>query len=593
MADDAPDSKWLEPAVPTGDGTADIMAVQDLPQPANLRIHMRGNYRTLGAEAPRRFLQIVSGEGHAPIQTSGSGRLELAHWIASPENPLTARVMVNRIWQYHFGRGLVATSDNFGRLGDPPSHPELLDWLATRFVESGWSIKAMHRLLLATQTYQQACTENPDALRIDPENRLIWRMPRRRLTAEEVRDSMLAVSGALDLTSGGSLFTDGFGPGDESRKLYVVDISSRDPYRPFESTRRSVYLPVLRNARPEALKLFDVANEQASTAVRGETTVAPQALFLLNSPFMRQRSLELAIAVLGEAKRQNAADDESAASEAQATERVYLGVLGRLPTAEEQSSVREFLELYQRRYVESQIPPAELETFASKAAARYEASVRETSGLQGYYRSDAIEFDGASRSLRIDLPPRPTNAANSITIELWLRPEEVRTATAVGCDDPQARVWRIGTEARQENEQPVNRLFYEFYAGGAGGRIVPEGPAAAVPTSKWSHVVATYGDGKRRLYLNGALIHEQPAGSVMRPFNAPLVIGARGDRNEWFRGRIDHVSVYDRALSEAEAQRHYRLFQEYFWPKDNFQRLFAWRAFCQTLLCSNEFFYVE
>ena len=127
--------------------------------PTDLRVHLRGDRLTLGVAAPRRFLQIIAGEGHAPLATAQSGRLELARWIASQDNPLTARVMVNRVWQHHFGTGLVATTDNFGVRGDRPSHPELLDWLATEFVKSGWSVKAMHRLILLSATYQ---TERPE-----------------------------------------------------------------------------------------------------------------------------------------------------------------------------------------------------------------------------------------------------------------------------------------------------------------------------------------------------------------------------------------------------------------------------------------------
>jgi len=347
MADAAPDSKWLEPTIAAPDGgQATVMAVQDLPQPANLRVLLRGNYRTPGAETPRRFLQIIAGSGHPPLQTKGSGRLELARWIASAEHPLTARVMVNRIWQHHFGRGLVATSDNFGRLGEPPSHPELLDWLARRFIESGWSMKAMHRLMLLSSTYQQSCVENATAQQIDPENRLWWRMPRRRLSAEEIRDAMLAVSGMLDATMGGTLFTEGYQPGDESRKLYVVDISSKDPFPPFQSPRRSIYLPVLRNARPESLKLFDVANEHAPTAVRGETTVAPQALFLLNSPFVRQQSEQLALRLL------DGCDVPSHAlagdAEARTIDHAFQLLFGRPALPHEIERVRGFLDEYRK-----------------------------------------------------------------------------------------------------------------------------------------------------------------------------------------------------------------------------------------------------
>src|SRR5262249_17805928 len=137
-------------------------------------------------------------------QTSQSGRLELARWIASKDNPLTTRVMVNRLWQHHFGTGLVATSDNFGTRGEKPSHPELLDWLAWRFAHDGWSLKTMHRLILLSSTYQMACISSAEGLKADANNWLLWRMPRRRLEAEALRDAILAVSGRLDRQVGGS-----------------------------------------------------------------------------------------------------------------------------------------------------------------------------------------------------------------------------------------------------------------------------------------------------------------------------------------------------------------------------------------------------
>ncbi len=269
--------------------------------------------------------------------------MQLARWLASAEHPLTARVMVNRIWQHHFGRGLVATSGNFGKLGARPTHPELLDWLASRFVESGWSVKAMHRLMLLSSAYQQGDDASDLAFQRDPEDELLRSMRPRRLEAEEVRDSLLAISGRLDTTVGGTLFTEGYTANDEKRKLYVVDISGKDPFPPFEHPRRSVYLPVLRNARPEALRLFDVANEHESCSVRGETTVAPQALFLLNSPFVRESAAALAERLL-----RDSAGVDPAQRESQMTDRLYTGALGRPPTAEERDRVGSFVSRYAR-----------------------------------------------------------------------------------------------------------------------------------------------------------------------------------------------------------------------------------------------------
>ncbi|MFI5458125.1 MAG: PSD1 and planctomycete cytochrome C domain-containing protein [Isosphaerales bacterium] len=271
-----------------------VMAVKEA-LPRDLRVHVRGNRFQLGQLVPRRLPLILTGGIPTPIETKQSGRLELARWIASPSNPLTARVMVNRIWQHHFGTGLVATSDNFGTRGDPPSHAALLDWLATRFVRSGWSVKSMHRLLLNSSTYQRAAGTSPVALRNDPGNRLVSHMPRRRLSAEEVRDAMLAVSGQLDRKIGG---------GDSAEVLYkeaeVQDakrgfapnrMQSDHPF--YDTPRRSLYLPVVRNAQPDALALFDAADPNAVTTARNDTTVPSQSLYLMNSSFVRDQSRQL------------------------------------------------------------------------------------------------------------------------------------------------------------------------------------------------------------------------------------------------------------------------------------------------------------
>jgi mono/diheme cytochrome c family protein len=320
-------------------------------KPVDLKIHLRGNRLTLGAVAPKRFLQIIAGEGCAPIATKQSGRLELARWIASKENPLTARVMVNRIWHHHFGAGLVATTDNFGSRGDRPSHPELLDWLAGEFVRSGWSVKKLHRLILLSATYQQGGRNDERAARLDPNNRLLWRFPRQRLDAEALRDAMLAVSGRLTRTVGG----------DESGELLfnsgeVID-KNRDYFRPNQlkgdhpiyttSTRRSIYLPVVRNATSDLFALFDGADPNGVTAVRNDTTVASQALYLMNHPFVRDQAAHLAKRILSDAKATDA-------------ERVAIGfraALGREPRAEEVKEITAFLTRYEKLAGEKGLTP--------------------------------------------------------------------------------------------------------------------------------------------------------------------------------------------------------------------------------------------
>jgi len=174
-----------------------VHAVAEGAKPADIRVHIRGNPANLGEEAPRRFLAIIAGDD-PPAFSQGSGRLELAKAIASPDNPLTARVFVNRVWMHHFGRGIVGTPSNFGTLGEAPTHPELLDDLASRFVADGWSVKRLHREIMLSSTYQLGGRYDERNAQVDPDNRLLWRMNRRRLEVEPWRDAMLVVAGTLD-----------------------------------------------------------------------------------------------------------------------------------------------------------------------------------------------------------------------------------------------------------------------------------------------------------------------------------------------------------------------------------------------------------
>jgi cytochrome c553 len=271
----------------------------------DVRIHGRGRYDRLGDLVPRRFPEILAGTDQKPV-ASGSGRLQLAEWLSGKDNPLTARVMVNRIWQHHFGEGIVATPSNFGKLGARPSHPELLDYLADEFERSGWSIKAMHRRMMLSATYQQSCdNEKSNA---DPENRLLNRMNRRRLEAEAVRDGLLAVAGRLDMKMGG--------------------LGVRD----FNAPRRTVYLMTIRSDRSGFGPLFDVADSTAPVDKRTVSTVAPQALFLMNHPFILEQRKALAKRVVAEGK-----------DERERIERAYALLYGRPPVEVEVKIGLDFL----------------------------------------------------------------------------------------------------------------------------------------------------------------------------------------------------------------------------------------------------------
>lgn len=235
----------------------------------DVRVHRRGDYNNLGEVVPRRMPVVLAGETQ-PAIAKGSGRRELAEWVGSKANPLTARVMVNRIWLHHFGAGIVRTPGDFGTRGEAPTHPELLDYLAAVFMDSGWSVKAIHRLILNSATYQQSTQTTPGLLQQDPENLLFARMNRQRIEAEILRDSLLAVTGRLDPTPGGPAYAD------------------------MNIPRRTIYLKTNRSDRTTFATLFDAADPTAIIPKRVEATVAPQALFLMNHPFMLSASEQLA-----------------------------------------------------------------------------------------------------------------------------------------------------------------------------------------------------------------------------------------------------------------------------------------------------------
>jgi len=297
--------------------------------PVQQKVFIRGNWANPGEDAPKVFLRIIAGEQQTPV-TKGSGRLELAEWLTRPDHPLTSRVMVNRLWQWHFGEGLVRTPSNFGKLGEMPTHPELLDYLALQFLKQGWSIKAMHRLIMLSNTYRMSSDISSRAAEMDPENRLLSHVNRRRLDAEEIRDGMLALTGQLDLTMGGTLQS-GFGTdGENSGGRLSID--------PNTSVRRTVYLPIRRSNLPSLFNLFDFGDATTPGEGRAHTNVSPQALYMMNGEAVANRSRELARALL----ESNGTDDQRVAV-------AYQQTLGRAPTAEEAREALGYLEGYRSK----------------------------------------------------------------------------------------------------------------------------------------------------------------------------------------------------------------------------------------------------
>lgn len=303
------------------------LTVVERNSPKDIAIHVRGDVHNLAEVVPRGFLTAIP-SSPIKIASESSGRLEFAQWVASPQNALTARVYANRVWTWLMGRGIVADLNNFGTTGSAPSHPELLDWLATELIESGWSTKHLVRLIVDSQAFRRtADVIDPAAAELDPDNQFFWRGQRRRLNAEALRDAMLSVSQELDLRQGGSLIRSG------TKTDYDYD---------HESTRRSIYHPVFRNSLPELFEAFDFANTSVSVGKRARSTVATQALVLLNHPWVQQRAQQAAqkyaASVLEQGANWNEADLKGLVDE------VYLDCLGRYPSQDESRVSLEYLQ---------------------------------------------------------------------------------------------------------------------------------------------------------------------------------------------------------------------------------------------------------
>ena len=272
------------------DSTPDLpkaMGVREGDQIADIPIHIRGSHWSLAKEpAPRHFLTAVSLESQPVIPANQSGRLQLAEWLANPAHPLTSRVMANRIWRWHFGKGIVPSTDNFGRLGELPTNQPLLDWLALRFTGANWSMKQMHRLIMLSNTYQMSSNFNEKAAATDPENTLLWRVSRRRLEAEAIRDAVTAVTGELNLSAGGTSMT-------YKDRQYVANTSKRGG-NDYDNPRRAVYIPVVRSSLYEMFQAFDLPDPATPNGDRNATVIAPQALFMMNSTLVLKSTKAMA-----------------------------------------------------------------------------------------------------------------------------------------------------------------------------------------------------------------------------------------------------------------------------------------------------------
>ena len=302
-----------------GSASAMVIAAEEAPDPRDIPIALRGNAHEAGPNAPRGFIKTLQANPIPVIAPKSSGRAELADWIANPENPLTARVYVNRIWHHLFGRGIVQSVDNFGQMGDSPSNPELLDHLSTLFIEEGWSTKALIRNIMLSRVYQLSSLSMPSQASTDVENLYHWRQNHRRLQAEAIRDSILSVSGTLDERLGGNTVK----PGTKTEYGYQ-----------FGGTRRSIYTPVFRNTLPEIMQVFDFADPNLVTGARTTSSVPTQALFMMNNPFVQEQAKLAAERLL----------KEPLSGESSRIDHSYLLALGRPPTDREEQILLSYLQ---------------------------------------------------------------------------------------------------------------------------------------------------------------------------------------------------------------------------------------------------------
>jgi hypothetical protein len=358
------------------------------------------------------FLTVLGENAPAikPMKTTSGRRTVLANWLTKPDHPLTSRVLVNRLWQQHFGRGLVGTASDFGNLGEKPSHPELLDYLADRFVNDGWSMKKLHRLIVTSKAYQQTSLAAPDAVAMqkDPDNRLLWKMTPRRLDAEQIRDAMLLVTGKLDRKVGG-------------------------PSVEFKEPRRSVYLKWMRNTKEPLLEIFDLPDSFTSAPLRNVSTNATQALYLMNSNYMLQQG-----GMFTELLYQ-----DGAAPDEQKIERAFRLAFARSPSSKESQITKTFLAEQMKRIA----PPKD------------KTAPYETAKIPFHEGKAAVITPGSAQA-RFQLPPEVKLPNENFTIEAFVYLKSVfddgtvRTIAANWNGDTKGNGWAFGVTGKKSAYKP-------------------------------------------------------------------------------------------------------------------------------------------
>ncbi|NQV25821.1 MAG: DUF1553 domain-containing protein [Rhodopirellula sp.] len=467
-------------------------------KPRDLNVFIRGDAGRLGAPVQRRFLQLLSPEKNEPY-TNGSGRLELARAITSRDNPLTARVFVNRVWMHHFGMGLVDSPSNFGVTGSRPSHPKLLDDLAVRFMDNGWSLKWLHREIMLSSTYQQSSLP-VDAVplkEVDPDNRLLAHFNRRRLNAEAFRDSVLAVSGQLDPTVGG--------PSGDADKA--------------DFKRRTLYSAVSRHKLSDTLQTFDFPDPAIHCARRADSTTPLQQMFILNSPFMREQAAALA----------NRVGTSGSTTNEQKVKLVHRLLFARDASAVELAIAREFL-------------PEDLSASASSARLSDAEAVAPT-------------FSG--KRVRADI----AQLGDNYSVEMWIRntlPVSSRPVTGYifsrGAEQPATDHGDHFGISGTSGGQPGRLLFYN----GATHKQSVRG-AEILKVNQWYHVALVRSGKTVSLYLNGDILKGATvtANPGYKSGVGLVFVGGRRDNFANFQGQIQEAALFNRSLTSEEVAQHY------------------------------------
>jgi len=535
--------------------------------PRDVHVQVAGDPFDPGPLVRRGVPEFLARGQQFEIPAGQSGRLQLARWLTSPDNPLTPRVAANYIWQFHFGKGIVSTSDDFGLGGASPSHPELLDWLARQFIDNGWSVKHLHRLILSSKTWRLSGVASRKALAIDPTNRWYWRFDRRRRDAESIRDGIMQVAGTLNPNRPGP---HPFPP--EANWQF----SQHGPFKAvYDSPHRSVYLMTQRLQRHPYLTLFDGPDTSRPTPRRKNTAKALQALYLRNSPFIHQQAQELARQLV-------AAEPDRRRRVRRAITRTW----SREPVVGEVDEVLSYIDQYAERWKQD---ADAREGGASKLVLEYlfDGDVKDTSGRKRHgtlvgdpafvagHSGQCVSLDGkgdyVDSGAVMDL-------GDAFAVECWVRPGpgQARYADIFGN--------HLGGSSRgfvlQQKGDATNQFTASF---GIGGEAWVISKPITLAAGKWQHVAMVRTPSRLQLFLDGKLGAEVVSDAAARPSELAFRVGlgiTLVDR--CFRGDIDELRVYRGVPSRYRSR-----------AVPGQIELAAWSSYSRLLLTANEFLYVD